>query len=45
MLARLPKVRDYLEWYLDWKLFGHRPIDSIRAVEVEKCKRSRLLGD
>lgn len=64
-MARLPKVRDYLEWYLDWyeaehpttitkarskvkrfiKLLGHRPIDSIRAVEVEQYKRSRLLDD
>ncbi|MHC9013980.1 tyrosine-type recombinase/integrase [Stenotrophomonas bentonitica] len=64
-MARLPKVRDYLEWYLDWyeaehpttitkarsevkrfiKLFGHRPIDSIRAVEVEQYKRARLLDD
>ncbi|WP_419403817.1 tyrosine-type recombinase/integrase [Stenotrophomonas rhizophila] len=25
--------------------FGHRPIDSIRAVEVEQYKRSRLLDD
>ena len=65
ILARLPKVRDYLEWYLDWyaaehpttiskarsemkrfiERFGHRPIDSIRAVEVEQYKRSRLLDD
>lgn len=65
ILARLPKVRDYLEWYLDWyaaehpttiakarsemkrfiERFGHRPIDSIRAVEVEHYKRSRLLDD
>lgn len=64
-MARLPKVRDYLEWYLDWyaaehpttitkarsevkrfiQRFGHRPIDSIRAVEVEQYKRSRLLDD
>ncbi len=65
ILARLPKVREYLEWYLDWyeaehpttiskarsevkrfiERFGHRPIDSIRAVEVEQCKRARLLDD
>lgn len=65
ILARLPKVRDYLEWYLDWceaehpstiskarsevkrfiERFGHQPIDSIRAVEVEQYKRSRLLDD
>jgi len=65
ILARLPKVRDYLEWYLDWyeaehpttitkarsevkrfiERFGHRPIDSIRAVEVEQYKRARLLDD
>lgn len=65
ILARLPKVRDYLEWYLDWyaaehpttiskarsemkrfiERFGHRPIDSIRSVEVEQYKRSRLLDD
>ncbi len=61
ILGRLPKVRDYLEWYLDWyeaehpttiskarsevKRFGHRPIHSIRAVEVEQYKRSRLLDD
>lgn len=65
ILARLPKARDYLEWYLDWyaaehpttiskarsemkrfiERFGHRPIDSIRAVEVEQYKRSRLLDD
>jgi integrase len=65
ILARLPKVRDYLDWYLDWyaaehpttitkarsevkrfiERFGHRPIDSIRAVEVEQYKRSRLLDD
>lgn len=65
ILARLPKVRDYLEWYLDWyaaehpttitkarsevkrfiERFGHRPIDSIRAVEVEQYKRSRLMDD
>lgn len=64
-MARLPKVRDYLEWYLDWyeaehpttiskarsevkrfiERFGHRPIDSIRAVEVEQYKRARLLDD
>jgi len=25
--------------------FGHRPIDSIRAVEVEQYKRSRLIDD
>lgn len=25
--------------------FGHRPIDSIRAVEVEQYKRARLLDD
>ncbi|HIE0125270.1 TPA: tyrosine-type recombinase/integrase [Stenotrophomonas maltophilia] len=61
----MPKVRDYLEWYLDWyeaehpttiskarsevkrfiERFGHRPIDSIRAVEVEQYKRARLLDD
>ncbi|WP_459018267.1 tyrosine-type recombinase/integrase [Stenotrophomonas sp. PSU_St142] len=61
----MPKVRDYLEWYLDWyeaehpttiaktrsevkrfiERFGHRPIDSIRAVEVEQYKRGRLLDD
>ena len=65
ILPRLPKVRDYLEWYLDWyeaehpttiskaksevkrfiERFGHRPIDSIRAVEVEQYKRVRLLDD
>lgn len=65
ILARLPKVREYLEWYLDWyeaehpttiskarsevkrfiERFGHPPIDSIRAVEVEQCKRARLLDD
>lgn len=65
ILARLPKVRDYLEWYLDWyeaehpttiskaksevkrfiERFGHRPINSIRAVEVEQYKRARLLDD
>lgn len=65
ILPRLPKIRDYLEWYLDWYeaehpttvskarsevkrfivRFGHRPIDSIRAVEVEQYKRSRLLDD
>ena len=65
ILARLPKVRDYLEWYLDWyeaehpttiskarsevkrfiERFGDRPIDSIRVVEVEQYKRSRLLDD
>ncbi|HHA2558802.1 TPA: tyrosine-type recombinase/integrase [Stenotrophomonas maltophilia] len=64
-MPRLPKIRDYLEWYLDWYeaehpttvskarsevkrfivRFGHRPIDSIRAVEVEQYKRSRLLDD
>lgn len=64
-MARLPKVRDYLEWGLDWyeaehpttitkarsevkrfiERFGHRPIDSIRAVGVEQNKRSRLLDD
>ena len=65
ILARLPKVRDYLEWYLDWyeaehpttiskarsevkrfiERFGHRPIDSVRAVEVKQYKRTRLLDD
>lgn len=65
VLAYLPKVRDYLEWYLDWyeaehpttiskarsevkrflERFGHRPIDSIRAVQVEQYKRFRLLDD
>lgn len=25
--------------------FGHRPIDSIRAFEIEQYKRSRLLDD
>ncbi|RRU17154.1 tyrosine-type recombinase/integrase [Stenotrophomonas sp. 278] len=65
ILARLPKVRDYLEWYLDWyaaehpttitkarsemkrflEHFGHRPIDTIRALEVEQYKRSRLVDD
>lgn len=25
--------------------FGHRPIDSIRAVEVEQYQRARLLDD
>ena len=64
-MARLPKVHDYLEGYLDWyeaehpttiskarsevrrfiERFGHRPIDSIRAVEVEQYKRSSLLDD
>ncbi|WDM65343.1 tyrosine-type recombinase/integrase [Stenotrophomonas forensis] len=65
ILAHLPKVCDYLEWYLDWyeaehpttiskarsevkrfiERFGLRPIDSIRAIEVEEYKRSRLLDD
>ena len=63
--TRLPKVRDYLDWYLDWyesehpttiskarsemkrfiQHFGHRPIDTIRPVEVEQYKRGRLLDD
>jgi len=65
ILARLPKVRAYLEWYLDWyeaehpttigkaksevkrfiAQFGHRPIDTIKAVEVEQYKRRRLVED
>lgn len=65
ILAGLPKVCDYLDWYLDWyeaehpttiskarsevrrfiEHFGHRPVDSIRAVEVEQYKRTRLLDD
>ncbi|WP_313424228.1 tyrosine-type recombinase/integrase [Stenotrophomonas rhizophila] len=65
ILARLPKVRDYLDWYLNWyesehpttilkarsemkrfiQRFGHRPIDTIRPVEVEQYKRGRLLDD
>ncbi|HHA2518215.1 TPA: tyrosine-type recombinase/integrase [Stenotrophomonas maltophilia] len=65
ILARLPEVRDYLEWYLDWyeaehpttiskarsaikrfiERFGHRPIDSIRAMEVEQYRCARLLDD
>jgi hypothetical protein len=65
ILARLPKVRDYLEWYLDWyepehpttiskarsevkrfiERFDHRPIDSIRAIEVGQYKRARPLDD
>lgn len=56
MLARLPKVLNHLEWYLDWyeaehpttilkarseakrfiERFGHQPIGSIRAAEVEQ---------
>ncbi len=63
ILARLPTVRAYLEWYLDWYAaehpttagkarsevkrfiakFGHRPIDTLRPVEVEGYKRERLV--
>lgn len=65
IIARLPTVRAYLEWYLDWyegehpttlgkarsevkrfiAQFGHRPIDTIRAMEVEQYKRGRLVDD
>lgn len=65
IIARLPLVRDYLAWYLDWyraehpttikqaksevkrfiERFGHRAIDTIRPVEIEQYKRSRLLDD
>lgn len=63
ILARLPLVRVYLEWYLDWyeaehpttigkarsemkrfiAQFGHRPIDTIRPMEIEGYKRERLV--
>lgn len=65
IIARLPTVRAYLEWYLDWYAaehpttegkarsevkrfiarFGHRPIDSLRPVEMEQYKRMRLVED
>lgn len=65
ILARLPLVRDYLEWYLDWyaaehpttiskaksemkrfiEKFGHRQIDTIRPLEIEKYKADRLTRD
>lgn len=65
ILPRLPLVRVYLEWYLDWYAaehpttekqarseckrfiarFGHRPIDTIRAAEVEAYKVDRLQCD
>lgn len=65
IIARLPTVRDYLHWYLDWYAaehpttankarsevkrfiakFGHRPIDSLRPVEMEQYKRQRLIED
>lgn len=65
IIARLPTVRAYLEWYLDWyeaehpttagkarsevkrfiARFGHRPIDSLRPVEIEQYKRTRLVDD
>lgn len=65
ILARLPLVRIYLEWYLDWyeaehpttagkarsemkrfiAQFGHRPIDTIRPMEIEGYKRQRLVTD
>ncbi|WDS36191.1 tyrosine-type recombinase/integrase [Pseudoxanthomonas sp.] len=65
ILARLPTVRAYLRWYLDWyeaehpttagkarsevkrfiQKFGHRPIDTLRPMEIEGYKRDRLIGD
>lgn len=65
ILARLPMVSTYLEWYLDWYAaehpttagkarsevkrfiakFGHRPIDTLRPMEMEGYKRDRLIGD
>lgn len=65
ILARLPSVRGYLEWYLDWyeaehpttigkarsevkrfiHKFGHRPIDTIKPIEIEGYKRERLIND
>lgn len=63
ILATLPTVRAYLEWYLDWyegehpttigkarselkrfiTEFGHRPIDTVRPMEIEQYKRVRLV--
>lgn len=65
ILARQPKVCDYLEWYLDWykaehptthgkaksevrlfiARFGHRPIDTLRPMEMESYKTDRLTKD
>ncbi|CAD7380681.1 tyrosine-type recombinase/integrase [Xanthomonas arboricola pv. juglandis] len=65
ILARLPLVSAYLDWYLDWYAaehpttagkarsevkrfvakFGHRPIDTLRPMEMEGYKRDRLISD
>jgi len=39
----ITKARSEVKRFIE--RFGHRPIDSIRAVEVEQYKRSRLLDD
>jgi integrase len=39
----ITKARSEMKRFIE--RFGHRPIDSIRAVEVEQYKRSRLLDD
>lgn len=65
ILARQPKVCDYLKWYLDWykaehptthgkaksevrlfiDRFGHRPINTLRPMEMESYKTDRLTKD
>jgi len=65
ILARLPTVKAYLAWYMEWydaehpttggkarsevkrfvARFGHRPIDTLRATEIEGYKRDRLVTD
>jgi len=65
IIARLPLVRIYLEWYQDWYAashpttaskaksemkrfiakFGHRPIDSIKPMEIEAYKTERFTRD
>ncbi len=39
----ITKARSEVKRFIE--RFGHRPIDSIRAVEIEQYKRSRLLDD
>jgi integrase len=65
ILPRAPRVRDFMDYYLDWyeathpttakkakseakrflERFGHRPIDSLKPVELETYKRDRLRLD
>lgn len=65
IIARLPTVSAYMEWYLGWyksehptthgkaksevkrfvKEFGHRPIDTLRPLEIENYKKCRLIDD